>query len=40
MDYLYNEKKIIENELNNLKNKNIFKLSEDKVLEKLNKFKF
>ena len=34
------KKKILEIELNILKNINIFKLNEDKVLEKLNKFKF
>ena len=36
----YNEKKIIEDELNNLKNKNIFKLDEEMILEKLHKFNF
>ena len=35
-----NEKKIIQSELNDLKNTNIFKLSEENVLNKLNKFKF
>ena len=35
-----NEKKAIEIDLKNFKNINIFKLSEDKVLEKLNKYKF
>ena len=34
------EKKLIEVELNDLKNFNIFKLSEDKVIDKLNKFNF
>lgn len=34
------EKKIIEIELNDLKNINIFKLSKDKVVDKLNKFNF
>ncbi len=34
------EKKIIENELNNLRNTNIFKLNKNKVLETINKFKF
>ncbi len=34
------EKKIIEIELNNLKNINIFKLDEDHVLDKLKNFKF
>ena len=34
------EKKVIEVELNDLKNFNIFKLSEDKVIDKLNKFNF
>ena len=33
-------KKIIEIELNDLKNINIFKLSKDKVVDKLNKFNF
>ena len=36
----YKEKKNIEEELSKLKNINIFKIKEDKVLEKLNKFKF
>ena len=36
----YKEKKNIEEELSKLKNINIFKINEDKVLEKLNKFKF
>ncbi len=36
----YDEKKIIEIELNDLKNINIFKLSKDKVVDKLNKFNF
>ena len=36
----HNEKKNIEIELNKLKNINIFKLTEDKVLEKLAKFNF
>ena len=36
----YNEKKILEKELNNLKNINIFKLDEEKILEKLYKFNF
>ena len=36
----YDEKKIIEIELNNLKNVNIYKLDEEKILEKLHKFKF
>ena len=40
MDYLINEKKNIQNELNNFQNENIFKLNKDKVLEKLNKFNF
>mgnify|MGYP001291436528 FL=1 len=35
-----NEKKAIEIDLKNLKNINIFELSEDKVLETLNKYKF
>ena len=35
-----NEKKAIEIDLKNFKNINIFELSEDKVLEKLNKYKF
>ena len=35
-----NEKKAIEIDLKNFKNINIFKLSEDKVLETLNKYKF
>lgn len=35
-----NEKKIIENELKNLKNTNIFELNEDKILKVLNKFNF
>ncbi len=35
-----NEKKAIEIDLKNIKNINIFELSEDKVLEKLNKYKF
>ena len=35
-----NEKKKIEEELNNLKKINIFKIKEDKILEKLNKFNF
>ena len=34
------EKKIVEDELNNLKNKNIFKLDKKIILEKLNKFNF
>ena len=36
----YKEKKNIEEELSKLKNINIFKIKEDKVYEKLNKFKF
>ena len=36
----YNEEKIVKNELKNFHNINIFKLSEDKILEKLNKFNF
>jgi len=36
----YKEKKNIEEELNNLKNTNIFKIRDNKVLEKLNKFNF
>ena len=36
----YKEKKNIEKELNNLKNINIFKIRDNKVLEKLNKFNF
>ena len=36
----YNDKKNIQNELNKLKNTNIFKLKEDKVLEKLKNFNF
>ncbi len=36
----YEEKKKIEKELYELKNKSIFKISDDKVLEKLNKFNF
>ena len=36
----YEEKKNIEKELNKLKNTNIFKITEDIVLEKLNKFDF
>ena len=36
----YNEKKIIELELNNFLDTNIFKIKKDKVLEKLNKFNF
>ncbi len=35
-----NEKKIVESELSNLKNINIFKLDESKILEKLYKFDF
>ncbi len=35
-----NEKKIIENELKNFKNTNIFELNEDKILRALNKFNF
>ena len=35
-----NEKKIIESELSNFKNINIFKLSEDKLIESLDKFNF
>ena len=34
------EKKMVEKELNNFYNKNIFKLSEDKVFESLNKFNY
>tara|TARA_A100001015_G_scaffold106981_1_gene118712 strand:+ start:309 stop:1004 length:696 start_codon:yes stop_codon:yes gene_type:complete len=34
------EKKMVEKELYNFYNKNIFKLSEDKVIESLNKFNF
>ena len=34
------EKKIIESELSNFQNINIFKLSEDKLIESLNKFNF
>ena len=36
----YKEKKNIEEELNNLKNTNIFKIRDSKVLEKLTKFNF
>ena len=36
----YEQKKNIEKELNKLKNTNIFKLNEDKVLDKLTKFNF
>ena len=36
----YKEKKYIEEELSKLKKINIFKIKEDKILEKLNKFKF
>ena len=36
----YNEKKLLEKELNYLKNINIFKLDEEKILEKLYKFNF
>ena len=36
----YEEKKNIEKELYKLKNTNIFKIKEDKVLDKLNKFNF
>ena len=36
----YKEKKYIEEELSKLKKLNIFKIKEDKILEKLNKFKF
>ena len=36
----YNEKEIIEFELNNFLDTNIFKIKKDKVLEKLNKFNF
>ena len=36
----YSEKNIVESELNNFKNTSIFKLSEDKVIESLNKFNF
>jgi len=36
----YKEKKNIEEELSKLKNINIFKIKEDKILEKLTKFKF
>ena len=36
----YKEKKNIEEELNNLKNTNIFKIRDNKVLEKLTKFNF
>ena len=36
----YKEKKNIEEELSKLKNTNIFKITDDKVLEKLNKFDF
>ena len=36
----YNDKKKIQNELNKLKKTNIFKLKEDKVLEKLKNFNF
>ncbi len=35
-----NEKKIIENELSNFQNINIFKLRKDKLIESLNKFNF
>ena len=35
-----NEKKIIESELSNFQNINIFKLSEDKLIESLDKFNF
>ena len=34
------EKKIIESELNNFRNTNIFKLNKNKILEKMNKFNF
>ncbi len=37
---VFYEKKIIEKELNKLKNMNIFEITEDKVLEKLAKFNF
>ena len=40
MDYLTTKKKKIQNELNKLKNINIFKLSEDRVLKTLKKFNF
>ena len=36
----YNEKEIIEFELNNFLDTNIFKIKKDKVLDKLNKFNF
>ncbi len=36
----YDEKRILENELNELKNMNIFKLNKENILEKLYKFKF
>ncbi len=36
----YNEKEIIEFELNNFLDTNIFKIRKDKILEKLNKFNF
>ena len=36
----YNEKQIVEIELNNFQNINIFKLSREKVFESLNKFNF
>ncbi len=36
----HDEKKIIQTELNNFLNLNIFKLKEDKILEKLNKFNY
>ena len=35
-----NEKQKIENELVNLKNRNIFKLNKEKILENLNKFNY
>ena len=36
----YNEKKMVQNELINFQNENIFQLNRDKVLEKLNKLDF
>ena len=36
----HNEKKIVQHELSNFQNENIFKLNKDKVLEKLNKLDF
>jgi len=39
-NYCYNKSLFLEIDLKNFKNINIFELSEDKVLEKLNKYKF